>query len=100
MYIKNGRWSFIFNSNFLIFYHFPQHREVFVPVDLPKCLCPKGQRGVKNVTHILDKFILQDSLEKEKQMKSLSALNFLSCQRLVLLIQQLRLHHLKNNEPI
>ena len=52
---------------FLIFFnHFPQHRAVFVPVDLPKCLCPKGHRGVKNVTRILDKFLLQDMALKMK----------------------------------
>lgn len=49
--------EFYFQFQFLnFFYYFPQHKAVFVPVDLPKCLCPKGHRGVKNVTQVLDKF--------------------------------------------
>lgn len=44
--------------------------------------------------------ITRHGLENEKQMKSLFPLNFLSCQRLVLLIQQLRAQYLKNNESI
>lgn len=59
--------EFYFQFQFLNFFnHFPQHRAVFVPVDLPKCLCPKGHRGVKNVTRILDKFLLQDMALKMK----------------------------------
>lgn len=37
-----------------------------MPIDLPKCLRPKGHTGVKNVIHVLDKFILQDMALKMK----------------------------------
>lgn len=68
--------EFYFQFQFLDFFfnYFPSHRAGIVPVDLPKCLGPKGHRGVKNVTHVLDKFILQDMALKMKSKRNPSFL--------------------------
>lgn len=87
-YIRNSQRSFIFNFNFLIFFLLFSPAQSSL-VDFPECLCPKRHKGVKNVIHALDKFIRR-GLENEKQMKFLFSLDFLSRQRLVFPIQQLR----------